>query len=209
MTHQQSRLLLRLSAELAVIVAGVLIALGAQSMAQEWADRRDEQEFLLDLLAEFHVNESQLLMDIEQTERAVAAADRWREEGAGSVAAESDSETGSYAASLNPARFDAVSGSLRSLIDGGDLGLIRNRQLRAALAGWDDRTQEQVMTSVTVDMMRSMLMQFLIPEGQAAPAQALEVDRLLLQVTYDQQRRLLGLLREVIGMLEIEVGDSD
>ena len=169
MTNERSSLLLRLSAELAIIVAGVLIALGAQSAAQEWSDRRDERAFLLDLLAEFRVNESQLLRDIDQTGQAVTAADRWRDTGTSSLAAESDSAAGFYAASLNPARFDPISGSLRSLIDGGDLGLVRNRQLRAALAGWEDRTQEQIMTSVTVDMMRSVLMQFLIPEGRAAP----------------------------------------
>jgi len=205
-THPKSRLFARLSAELAIIVAGVLIALGAQSMVQEWADRRDEHEFLLDLLAEFHANETQLQTDIAQTEQAVSAADQWRDSGADSEAIDNTSESSFYAASLNPARFDPISGSLRSLIDGGDLNLIRNRQLRAALAGWSDRAQEQIMTSVTVDMMRSMLMQFLIPEGRAAPAQALEADRLLLQVTYEQQVALLGLLREIIDLLEQEIG---
>lgn len=195
---RRSELLGRLLAELSIIVLGVLIALGAQSAFQEWTDRRDEHEFLLDLLEEFRANESQLQNDIEQTGRAVAAADKWR--------VDDDSDTDSYAASLNPARFDPISGSLRSLIDGGDLRLVRNRQLRAALAGWSDRTQEQVMTSVTVDMMRSMLMQFLIPEGQSAPKQALELDRLLLQVTYDQQKQLLVLLRQIIEMLQHEVG---
>jgi hypothetical protein len=202
----RSELLGRLLAELAIIVLGVLIALGAQSAFQEWTDRRDEHEFLLDLLEEFRANESQLQNDIGQTGRAVAAADKWRGNGASSIAVEDDSDADSYAASLNPARFDPISGSLRSLIDGGDLRLVRNRQLRAALAGWSDRTQEQVMTSVTVDMMRSMLMQFLIPEGQSAPKQALELDRLLLQVTYDQQKRLLVVLRQIIEMLEQEVG---
>ncbi|MEJ2089318.1 MAG: hypothetical protein P8Y69_12780 [Gammaproteobacteria bacterium] len=202
----RSELLGRLLAELAIIVLGVLIALGAQSAFQEWTDRRDEHEFLLDLLEEFRANESQLQNDIGQTGRAVAAADKWRGNGASSIAVEDDSDADSYAASLNPARFDPISCSLRSLIDGGDLRLVRNRQLRAALAGWSDRTQEQVMTSVTVDMMRSMLMQFLIPEGQSAPKQALELDRLLLQVTYDQQKRLLVVLRQIIEMLEQEVG---
>jgi hypothetical protein len=206
MMRPRSELPGRLLTELAVIVFGVLIALGAQSAFQEWTDRRDEHEFLLDLLEEFRANESQLQNDIGQTGRAVAAADKWRGNGASSIAVEDDSDADSYAASLNPARFDPISGSLRSLIDGGDLRLVRNRQLRAALAGWSDRTQEQVMTSVTVDMMRSMLMQFLIPEGQSAPKQALELDRLLLQVTYDQQKRLLVVLRQIIEMLEQEVG---
>ena len=204
MTKQRSELIGRLFGELAVIVVGVLIALGAQSLAQEIADRRAEQEFIDDLLAEFQTNEAQLQSDIFETRQAVEAADRWRAGAVASSAAVDGSATDAYAASLNPARFDPISGSLRSLIDGGELGLIRNRELRAALAGWNDRTQEQVMTSVTVDMMRSMLMQFLIPQGTAAPTQALQADRLLLQVTYDQQLRLLGLLREIITLLKDE-----
>jgi hypothetical protein len=196
----------RVVVELLIIVAGVLIALGAQSAAQEWSDRRHERAFLLDLLAEFRLNEEQLHKDIKKTGQAVSAADEWRSKGTDSVKPEGDSSAAFYAASLNPARFDPISGSLRSLIDGGDLRLIRNRQLRAALAGWGDRTQEQIMTSITVDMMRSTLTQFLVPEGLAAPAQALELDRVLLQVTYDQQRALLDPLREIISMLELETG---
>jgi hypothetical protein len=192
----------RVFVELLIIVAGVLIALGAQSAVQVWSDRRHEREFLLDLLAEFRLNEKKLLKDIKTTEQAVSAADEWRSELAGSANSGNDSSAALYGASLNPARFDPTSGSLRSLID----GLIQNRQLRAALAGWEDRTKEQVITSITVDMMRSTLTQFLIPEAAAAPAKALELDRSLLQVTYDQQKALLDPLREIISMLENETG---
>lgn len=196
----------RVLTELLTIVAGVLIALGAQAAAQEWSDRNHEHAFLVDLLAEFRLNEVQLQKDLALTNNAVAAADLWRASGAGPTSLERDSVAALYAASLNPARFDPISGSLRSLIDGGDLGLIRNRRLRAALAGWNDRTQEQVMTSFSVDMMRSMLEQFLIPEGQAAPAEALKLDRLLLQVVAEEQNALLQPLRDMIAMLEEELG---
>ncbi len=125
---------------------------------------------------------------------------------AGSADAESDSGAALYGASLNPARFDPISGSLRSLIDGCDLGVIQNRHLRAELAGWGDRTQEQVVTSITVDTMRSTLTQFVIPDAAAAPAKALELDRGLLQVTYDEQNALPGPLREINSMLEHEIG---
>jgi hypothetical protein len=196
----------RLLTELLIIVTGVLMALGAQGAVQEWSNRQHEHAFLVDLLAEFRLNETQLHKDIGLTDRAVAAADRWRQAGTHSVNLEDDSVAALYAASLNPARFDPLSGSLRSLIDGGDLGLIRNRQLRAALAGWNDRTQEQVTTSFSVDMMRSMLTRFLVPEGRAAPLPALRLDRLLLQVVDDEQNALLEPLREIIAMLEQEVG---
>ena len=54
--------------------------------------------------------------------------------------------------------------------------------------------------------MRSTLTQFVIPDAAAAPAKALELDRGLLQVTYDEQNALLGPLREINSMLEHEIG---
>jgi len=196
----------RVLVELVIIVAGVLIALAAQAVAQDWSDRRREQVFLADLLEEFRLNEAQLEKDLEETNHALASAELWREVTSGSATLSADSSAALYAASLNPARFDPLSGSLRSLIDGGDLGLIENRQLRAALAGWTDRTQEQVMTSLSVDLIRAMLGQFLIAEGRAAPRAALEADRLMLQVIGQQQNALLRPLREIIAMLEEEAG---
>jgi len=195
----------RVIVELAVIVAGVLIALAAQAIAQDWSDRRREQAFLVDLLEEFRLHEAQLSKDLEETNHAIASAEIWRQAASDSARISADSSDALYAASLNPARFDPLSGSLRSVIDGGDLGLIRDRRLRAALAGWTDRTQEQVMTSLSVDMIRSMLGQFLIADGVAAPRSALEADRLMLQVVGRQQNALLVPLREIIAMLEEEV----
>lgn len=196
----------RVGIELVVIVAGVLIALAAQAVVEDWSERRREDAFLVDLLEEFRLNEVQLQRDLEETRRAIASAARWRDPSAASGGASAESAAALYAASLNPARFDPFSGSLRSLIDGGDLGLIRNRQLRAALAGWRDRTQEQMMTSLSVDMIRSMLGQFLIPEGRAAPTAALEIDSLMLLVVGQQQEALLQPLRDIMGMLEDEIG---
>lgn len=195
----------RVGTELVVIVAGVLIALAAQALAQDWSERRREQAFLVDLLEEFRLNETQLQKDLEETNHALASAVLWRKLSPASGSS-ADSSAALYAASLNPARFDPFSGSLRSLIDGGDLGLIRNRQLRAALAGWRDRTQEQMMTSFSVDVIRSTLGQFLIAEGQAAPRAALALDSLMLQVVGRQQNALLQPLRDIIGMLEEELG---
>jgi len=196
----------RVGTELVIIVAGVLIALAAQAFAQDWSERSREQAFLVDLLEEFRLNEVQLQKDLEETNHAIASAALWRRLSPTSASSSADSSSALYAASLNPARFDPFSGSLRSLIDGGDLGLIRNRQLRAALAGWRDRTQEQVMTSFSVDVIRSTLGQFLIAEGQAAPRAAIELDSLMLQVVGQQQKALLQPLRDIIGMLEEEIG---
>jgi hypothetical protein len=196
----------RLGLELLVIVAGVLLALGAQAAVEEWSDRQREREFVSDLLTEFQLNESRLNADIELTRQAVVASELWRA-GLASASLSADSAGILYAASLNPARFDPISGSLRSLIDGGDLGLIRDRRLRAELAGWRDRTDEHRMTANAVDATRSILTQFLIGTSQAPPAQALELDRINLAVMSEQQAALLEPLRRIISMLEQELSD--
>jgi hypothetical protein len=53
--------------DLLIIVTGVLMALGAQGAVQEWSNRQHEHAFLVDLLAEFRLNETQLHKDIELT----------------------------------------------------------------------------------------------------------------------------------------------
>ena len=56
------------------------------------------------------------------------------------------------------ARFDPVTGALRSLVDGGELQIIRNSHLRRALAGWVDRTEESRLTSASWDGQRHNLL---------------------------------------------------
>ena len=195
----------RLGAELLVIVTGVLLALGAQAGLEEWSERRREHEFMVDLLEEFRLNEARLLADIEFTRAAVTASELWRD-GVASGSVSADSLAVLYAASLNSARFDPISGSLRSLIDGGDLGLIRNSTLRAKLAGWPDRAEEHRMTANAVDMIRVNLTPLIIGSGRLPPIGALELDRLNLSVMSEQQSDLLEPLREIISMLDRELG---
>jgi len=191
----------RIGTELFVIVSGVLLALGAQAAAQEWSDRRREGKFIDDLVEEFVQNEARLLTDLELTRKAVAAAELWR---AGVVdgSLSHDSLAVLYAASLNPARFDPVSGHLRSLIDGGELGLIRDARLRAELAGWPDLYEEQRLTYGGMDMFRANLAPVIVEAGGSAPPEAMELDRLALLDLSEQQEALLGRLRQIRALLE-------
>ena len=191
----------QLAGELLVIVIGVLIALGAQAGVEEWSDRRRERAFIVDLIEEFRQNEARLLTDLELTRSAVAASELWRdgiEDGSLGI----DSLAVLYAASLNPARFDPISGYLRSLIDGGDLGLIRDSRLRAELAGWPDLYEEQRLTSVAIDVIRANLMPVIVVSDGVPPPEALEIDRVNLSVISDQQEALLGRLRQIRSLLE-------
>ena len=192
------------AAEIVIVVAGVMIALGAQAAVKERADRRAEQAYLRDLLEEFRTNEERLRRDIEITGHAVAAGEQWRSSGRAGGTGEQDL----YVASLMAARFDPVTGTLRSLIDGGDLDLIRDRELRAALAGWTDRTHEHRLTARDVVLIRSSLFDLLATDGTSAPAAALQMDMLLIQGGFNQLNDLLAVVQGIVAMLERESGED-
>ena len=196
----------RLGAELVVIIVGVLIALAADAAMETRDDLRKEQVFLEDILTEFRENESRLLTDIEGTQRAAHSASLWRDARTGSPQISADSVAALYAASFVVAqRFDAISGALRSLIDGGDLNLVRNLELRRALAGWSDRTREHELTFTSILNSRSALHSTLINSSVELPLAALYVNDSLLNAMASQQAALLGPLRGVIELLETEL----
>jgi len=132
---------------LTVIVAGVLIALWCDSTWAERQDRTREREILADLLDEFRENEAILVADIDANRRSQAAGRAWAEAMLGDVTVSADSLSSLWGALSGWRRFDPVSGALRSLVDGGELHLIMNQELRRALAGWEDRAEEARITA--------------------------------------------------------------
>ncbi|MEN8374764.1 MAG: hypothetical protein ABFS34_04890 [Gemmatimonadota bacterium] len=142
---------------LVVIVIGVLLALAGEAAWAERGERAREQEILADLLEEFRENEARLLTDMETNRQARAAADIWVQVVFGETSVPPDSLFALADAAQGDARFDPVTGALRSLVDGGELGVIRNDELRRALAGWSDRVEEARMTAASYDNLRSNL----------------------------------------------------
>ncbi len=118
-----------------VIVVGVLVALAADAGWAERQDRVREGEALSDLLEEFRENQTVLLFDIEANRRARQSGEAWALAVLGRVSVSPDSASALFVTALRDARFDPATGALRSLLDGGELGLIQDLDLRRALAG--------------------------------------------------------------------------
>lgn len=186
------------------------MALGADAA---WAARNDrirEREALLDLREEFLQNESTLLLDIQRNHTAREAGQAWTTaitEGAGLPA---DSASALFLAAMQNARFDPATGALRSIVDGGELGLIRNSDLRRALAGWADRMEEARRTGAETRNQRSALTALVLSIPDSRPLAAGErtaVDLFGLLVGYQlrQQERLVEPTREILAMIEAEL----
>jgi hypothetical protein len=142
---------------MAVIVVGVLLALAADSVWEERGNRIAEQRVLEDLLDEFRENDARLVADMETNRRATSAGAGWAAVMLGKDTVSTDSLAALYVAAHGAARFDPVTGALRSLLDAGELHLIRDADLRRALAGWPDRAEEVRNTSNDVNVTRSGL----------------------------------------------------
>ena len=145
----------RVLAELGVIVAGVLIALAADSAWSNRSDRLREVDLLRDLHEEFDENLRILRSDMAHNEASLEAGQSWARAMLGDVQISGDSLAGLYQASWNTARFDPVTGVLQSALASGDLSIVRNVELRQAVAGWRDRAEEARNTSENANRQRS------------------------------------------------------
>ena len=195
---------------LIVIVAGVLLALAGDAAWTERGDRIREQEILSDLLEEFGENENILLTDIEGNHAAIKAGAEWAQAMLGEASIPADSVHTLLLAAMDDQRFDPVTGALRSVVDGGELGIIRNTDLRRALAGWADRTLEARLTSDSWDRVRTNLLPLVLSyemDGALSPQQRNAV--LLLTSTFarqnSQMQALAPRIREIAGMIEAEI----
>ncbi len=132
---------------LLVIAVGVLVALWADSAWEKRVEAVREQEILGDLLAEFRENEFRLRADIATSRNSRDAARAWSAEMRDGGEMPPDSLSTLWVRTFGWARFDPVTGALRSVLDGGELRLISNQELRQALAGWPDRASEARLSS--------------------------------------------------------------
>ena len=130
----------RLIAELAVIVAGVLIALGADSWWEQRQERRQAEEYLQQLLVDFRATERRLRDAIAADTRSLEFASRVVDRafrGQFPPADSLDLRTGYHF-------FHPLTGTLTALVQGGDLRLLDVDTLRFELvAYWSliDETQ--------------------------------------------------------------------
>lgn len=195
-----------------VIVVGVLVALWADAA---WADREDrvrEQVILQDLLDEFRENERRLLSDIERSVASGESSLAWAAAMRGEVQVSPDSAASLWSGALNWGRFDPVTGALRSVVDGGELSLIRNDELRLAVAGWSDRAEEARITSREVLIVMSDQAPFALGIEPGAGLTHGQASAVRIMADYGggsllQLRPLLERLRDIASMLEAELTD--
>jgi hypothetical protein len=197
-------------AGLVVIVVGVLLALAGDAAWAARADRIREQQVLKDLLEEFRENEAILLEDIEDNRKAKAAAALWADAMLGELVLPADSVNALLLAAQEDARFDPVTGALRSLIDGGELRLIQSSELRQALAGWTDRTEEARLTTNSWDGQKQSLVPLVLsfpPGALQAPSQrtAILMTERAAAGQDTQVAALLPRVREIISLIEDEI----
>ena len=206
----KKELVLRGTSNLLLIVVGVLLALFAESAWSERGERVREREILSDLLEEFRANEARLLSDMESNADAFEAEAAWVTAVLNTAPISSDSLSALFFEARWGSRFDPVTGVLRSVLEGGELGLIRDTQLRAAVAGWLDRAEELRITSQEITSMRANLAPLLLtlaPGASPSPA-------MVTAIRYDEAMTtgnihmmpLLHSMREIISMLEEQRG---
>lgn len=193
-----------------VIVIGVLVALWADAAWAEREDRARERVILQDLLDEFRENETRLLRDIERSVASRESALAWGAVMRGREQATADSVATLWSGALNWGRFDPVTGALRSVVDGGELSLIRNGELRLAVAGWSDRAEEARITSREVLIVMSDQAPFALDIEPGTPLSTGQAGAVRIMEDYGggsllQLQPLLEDLRAIIALLEAEL----
>ena len=213
MKGTRSAQLHKLLAELLVIVVGVFIALAADAAWDDYTEGRRESGVLADLLNEFRDHEARLSTDIQTNELAHAAALQYGAVLRGELEISGDSLTRLVDRSQRGARFDPLTGTLSSLLDGGELSLIGDPELRRALAAWGDRVDEARATSEAMSSNRRAILPLLAEIERHRSPSPFEIAVLALDANsatfgVDQLRTLLEDTREIVGRLEAAVGDS-
>jgi hypothetical protein len=122
----------RLFAELAVIVAGVLIALAVDAWWQRQQEHRLAEEYLALLLVDFQDTERQLRGAIEAENDRLQAVNRAIDRALRGPLPHPDSVE--LPTGYN--QFEPLTGTLVALIQGGDLRLLRSDSIRFELIGY-------------------------------------------------------------------------
>ena len=192
----------------AVIVAGVLAALAGDAAWSNRVDRALERELLSDLRNEFEENARRLESDIASVEAHNARAVAWADGALGRSEVSDDSLTTLFAMSaMAPARFDPVSGVLRSIIASGQLDLIRDKELRQALAGWPDRTLEAQLSADRMAQTKDNLIPVLVgiePGNRLTVGERAAVRLYTFPLSLRRLRELRDHLGEVIRLIELQ-----
>ena len=134
----------------AVVVISILVAFGLDAWWDHRGDLREEHEIIAALEAEFTSNRTRLMDDIETVRGYTAATQRLLDaaEADMSVAGDADSLGANLWSSLNWRTANMSTAALDAVVSSGRLELIRDDELRTALAGWraqlEDMAEEEM-----------------------------------------------------------------
>ena len=157
----------RVTVEGAVIVVSILLAFGIDAWWDERQDRREEQEALTALRAEFEALDAdfqvmlpfhRILSDgVESLVSLGGSPDRQLS------VAQVDS---AFRAALSAPTLDPGRGTLDALLSSGRIELIRDAELQAALTAWGRRIEEIRDGQLVIrDFVRETLVPYLAEEG--------------------------------------------
>jgi hypothetical protein len=124
--------------EIALIMAGILLALQVSEWNQARKDRIEERQILIDLQEEFQANRDQLV-EVGASWAEIATALDQLLSYVGTQPKEDElPKVRLLVEDLYWRSFDPRSGSLKSTLSSGNLALIRDSQLRSQLSYWPD-----------------------------------------------------------------------
>lgn len=139
----------RLVAEAVAIVASILLAFAIDATWSGQEERQREQELLAALRSDFARNQELLaIARAEHEGHRLAASEFLTLSDPGGASATSDVPDAVLLGLVSWYTYDPVLGSLNSAIASGQLSLIRDHQLRVALAGWVDSVDDLLESEV-------------------------------------------------------------
>ena len=182
--------------EFGLIVAGVLVALLAESWWSERQDRQVEQQILVDATTEFRQNIEILETDVSINNDVYDYLLRVEAMPELELFALSDTEVSDLFAieNLVNAAFDPAMGSVDALVRGGDLRFITDHELREHLARWSALLTQ----TARMDLMHTDL-QF---GGLNMVIPAFEADN---KWTNEERRQIRDMLIQAMGTLELNM----
>jgi hypothetical protein len=123
-----------------IVVVGILAALWLESAWQDFNDRKTERQILTSLRIEFEKNQEELDGMIASWNQGLINQTEIHELMGGAVNEETVAQFDVLRSRSNSGRakllFDPRHGQLTSVINSGQLGLVRNSDLRALIADW-------------------------------------------------------------------------
>jgi hypothetical protein len=122
--------------ELTIVIVGILLAISIDAWRQGVVDRQAEVALLTALDGEFLTNEELLAVQFERYEQRSAAAEALLHIGADVGRVPTDSLVSLWRWVTRGGTFDPSTGVLAGALGSGDISLIRDPELRAAIAAW-------------------------------------------------------------------------